>query len=218
MRYLSLWFELIALILCLVNFRHLQTRAMKGFLLLLLMNNAVEWGNFFHLFVINNSNNWTANIRNPLEFAFIGWFFKQITDNKQLHKRINLLTAVILVSSALNFFFLQGFRYLNSYTIILGSCIGVYYIFEYVRETIEKAEIPDLVHHPYFWVSVGYLFFYAGQSVLLSFFQYFLSTGNFEPFIPIWSIFITLINFILYTCLSISFFCRIKQPGILYQA
>jgi hypothetical protein len=212
-----LLFELIALLSCLYNFKQLKSSPMKWFLLLLVVTNLVEWGNHFDLFIINKSTNWISNIRNPFEFLFISWFYTKIIENPSLQKRIKVIAAFIFLASVLNFLFFQGYRYLNSYTIILGGCSCIYFIVLYFREVIEKAAIPNLYKHPYFWISVGFLFFYMGQSILLSFFQYFLFTNQFKAFLPIWTIFIYLIIFILYTCLSIAFFCRIKPPAISSQ-
>lgn len=210
----TLLFEAVALISCIINFRKLQTSALKLFLVLLIITNIAEWGNFYKLFIINHSNNWVANIRNPIEFVFIGWFFIQIIENPKLKNRIKFFNWFIIISSIINFSFFQGFKYLNSYTIILGSCLCVYYIFEYFRQVIVKPAAYNLLRNSYFWISVGFLFFYTGQSILLSFFQYFLNINNFNEFRPLWRIFITLINFILYTCLSIAFFCRVKPTAI----
>lgn len=217
MKNLILFLELVALLSCLYNFKQLKSSPLKWFLLLLVVTNFVEWGNHFHLFTINHSHNWISNIRNPFEFIFISWFYTKIIENPSLHKRIKVIAVFVFLASVLNFLFFQGYRYLNSYTIILGGCSGIYYIVLYFREVIEKAAIPNLYKHPYFWISVGFLFFYMGQSILLSFFQYFLITNQFKVFLPIWTIFIYLINFILYTCLSIAFFCRIKPPAISSQ-
>lgn len=209
-----LFFELIALLSCLYNYKQSASKVLKWFLLLLVITNLVEWGNHFQLFIINKSNNWIANIRNPFEFLFISWFYTKIIENQLLHKRIKIISALVFIASILNFLFFQGFRYFNSYTVILGGCSCIYFMVLYFKEVIEKATIPNLYKHPYFWISVGFLFFYLDQSILLSFFQYFLITNQFKAFLPIWKIFITLINLILYTCLSIAFFCRIKPPAI----
>ena len=190
-----------------------MSKAIKGFLFILMLTNIVELGSYYKLFVITHASNWVYNLRNPIEFAFIGWFYIQIIENPIIKKRIKYLTYLICFSSAINFFFFQGFRYLNSYTIILGSCICIYYIFEYFKQMMNTPGSVSLFRNPYFWISVGFLFFYTGQSILLSFFQYFLSTNNFKPFFPIWQFFITLINIILYSCLTISFFCRLKPTN-----
>jgi len=210
-------FELIALFSCIINFKKLPTKELKWFLFLLLLTNVVEWGNHYRLFMINHSNNWIANIRNPIEFVFIGWFYSQIIENDKVKNLIKYLSIFLVLASLINFLFFQGFRYLNSYTIILGSCFCIYYIVSYLLEVMEKADIPKLYKEANFWISMGFLFFYSGQSILLSFFQYFLSIGNFESFIPIWRFFITLIILILYPCLSIAFFCRAKPTSKLLQ-
>jgi len=210
-------FELIALFSCIINFKKLPTKELKWFLFLLLLTSIVEWGNHYRLFTINHSNNWVANIRNPIEFVFIGWFNSQIIENDKVKKQIKYLSIFLVLASLINFLFFQGFRYLNSYTIILGSCFCIYFIVAYLLEVMEKADIPKLYKEANFWISMGFLFFYSGQSILLSFFQYFLSIGNFKSFNPIWSFFITIINLILYPCLSIAFFCRAKPTNTLLQ-
>lgn len=217
MNYTIYIFELLALLSCIINFKKLESTALKGFLFLLILTNIVEWGNLYKLFIINHSNNWVANLRNPIEFIFIGWFYIQLIDIPKIKNRIKKLSWFLTIISAINFSFFQGFTYLNSYTIILGSCVCIYYIFEYFVYLIQTAKSQNQWSNPYFWISIGFLFFYTGQSILLSFFQYFLSINNFGSFRPIWKYFITVINIILYTCLIISFFCRLKPTNTSLQ-
>ena len=217
MKYLIHFIELLALFSCIINFKKLPTKELKWFLFLLLLTNIVEWGNGYRLFTINHSNNWISNIRNPIEFIFIGWFYSQIIENNKVKKQIKYLSLIIVLASLINFLFFQGFRYLNSYTIILGSCFCIYFIVSYLLEVMEKSNIPKLYKEANFWISMGFLFFYSGQSILLSFFQYFINIDDFESFITIWDFFITLINLILYPCISIAFFCRAKPTNTSLQ-
>lgn len=209
--------ELLTLFVCIINFRQLESRALKGFLFLLILTNIVELGNFYKILIINHSNNWVANFRNPIEFVFIGWFYSTIINDTKKKLLIKYLNWVLVVASTINLCFFQGFYYLDSYTIILGSCFSLYYIIEYLLQLMKTPSIPNLIQYPYFWISVGFLFFYTGQSILLSFFQYFLFINDFNSFRSIWSFFITLINIILYVCLSIAFFCRLKPANTLLQ-
>lgn len=211
------YLEVFALISSIINYRKLETKALRGFLFLLILTNIVEWGIFFKFFSINHTSNWVANIRNPIEFVFIGWFYSTIINDSKTKQHIKWLNWAILIASLINFIFFQGFYYLDSYTIILGSCICLYYIIQYLIQLMKTPDIPNLLKYPYFWISVGFLFFYAGQSILLSFFQYFLSIHDFKSFWPVWNFFITLINIILYTCLIIAFFCRLKSKNTLLQ-
>ncbi len=211
------YLETLALICSIINYKKFETKALKGFLFLLMLTNIVEWGNFYRLFAIKHSTNWVANIRNPIEFIFIGWFYSTIINNTKIKLYIKWLNWFIIVTSVINLIFFQGFYYLDSYTIILGSCFCLYYIIVYLIQLMKTPNIPNLLLYPYFWISVGFLFFYTGQSILLSFFQYFLYINDFSSFRTIWYFFIILINIILYSCLSIAFFCRLKPTNTLLQ-
>jgi hypothetical protein len=193
-----------------INYRQSNIIVLKRFIFLLIGYAIIKWLIYLEIFNTDFVRNIGMNILIIFEFIFIGWFYSQVIKNKRIQNRIKVFNRILLLASIINFIFLQGFDKLNSYTIILGSCIFIYYIFEYFKEIIEHVENKNLLQNPFFWISTGYLFFYTGLFVLMNFGEYFTFLKEFNSFRPIWDFFTNLITTILYTCLLVAFSFRFK--------
>jgi len=216
-----LWFELGALIICAVRFKELKKdKILKWFLLLLIVTNIVEWGSYFGFFTIFRSNpdkkssNWIYNIFDPLEFGFFCYYYYCLIGSEKIKKRIIGLYALLLMLACINVSFIQGWRYLDSYTYILGCVLLIYLVVSYFKQLAQNMDENNILVMPHFWISVGILLFYSGDFFLFSFFEYFLQTHNFHAFLPAWKFFSNFLNIILYTCLSIAFLCSQKPQNI----
>lgn len=196
-----------------INYRQSKIIVLKRFIFLLIGYAITKW--FIYLEVLNKdtTRNIVINILTIFEFIFIGWFYSQIIRNKIIKQRIKVLNIILLFTSVTNYIFLQGFYKLNSYTIILGSCISIYYIFEYFKEIIAHVENKNILQSPFFWISTGYLFLYTGLFVLMNFGEYFSILNEFNSFRPIWDFFINLTTTILYSCLLVAFSFKFKQTN-----
>ncbi len=193
-----------------MNYRYLKHGVLKSFILLIVPYAIVNWMSYW---VSNNQDdlNYLANNLIRLnEFIFIGWFYSQLIKSTKTLKRFKILYWILIVVSVSNILFIQGFYELNSYTIILGSCISVYYIFEYFKEMIQHTQSINLLQNPFFWISIGYLFLFIGLFILVCFGAYFKYLNDFDSFLPIWYLFNNLIFTILYSCLLIAFSFRLK--------
>lgn len=207
-------FESVAFIAAISNYFKTKKPVLKWFSLFLLLTNFIEWGNIFRLFSIKHSNNWVANLFNPVEFAFYGWLYFSVIDNNDDRKKIKTVFTLFLFATIINISFGQGFIYFDSYSYIFGCCFLILCVYLYFRQLINSVTEIKILTNPYFWISIGVLFFYTGQAFLMAFFQYFLYIKDFESFRSVFFFFNNLLNAILYSCLSISFFCNPKQLNI----
>ncbi len=200
------------LLLCihLINYRYLNHGVLKKFILLIVPYAIVNWINFWASANNNDLNILANNLIRIYEFVFIGWFYSQLIESTETLKKIKILNWILIVVSILNILFIQGFYEINSYTIIVGSCIAVYYIFEYFKEMIQQTQSINLLQNPFFWISIGYLFHLIGLFILACFGEYFKYINDYNSFLPIWHLFNNLITTILYSCLLIAFSFRLK--------
>lgn len=196
-----------------INYRQSKIIVLKSFIVLLIGYSIIKWLTYLEILNTDFARNIGMNMLTIFEFVFIGWFYSQIIKTKKIQQRIKILNIILLLSSITNLIFLQGFDILNSYTLILGSCISIYYIFEYFKEIIAHVENINLLRNPFFWISTGYLFLYTGLFVLINFGEYFTFLKEFNSFRPIWDFFTNLIITILYSCLLVAFSFRYKQTN-----
>lgn len=196
-----------------INYRQSNIIVLKRFIFLLIGYAIIKWLIYLEIFNTDFVRNIGMNILIIFEFIFIGWFYSQVIKNKRIQNRIKVFNRILLLASIINFIFLQGFDKLNSYTIILGSCIFIYYIFEYFKEIIAHVENKNILQSPFFWISTGYLFLYTGLFVLMNFGEYFSILNEFNSFRPIWDFFINLTTTILYSCLLVAFSFKFKQTN-----
>lgn len=184
--------------------------ALKSFITLLVPYALINWVNYWGVFNNEDLNNLANNLLSIYEFIFIGWVYTRLIKGGKILKRINILYWILIIVSILDVLFLQGFYQLNSYTIIIGSCISVYFIIEYFREIIQQTQNIHLLKDPFFWISIGYLFQFIGLFILVSFGEYFKYIHDYDSFLPIWHLFNNLIITILYSCLLIAFSFKLK--------
>jgi hypothetical protein len=177
------------------------------------LTNLVEWGNIFKLFIIRHSNNWVANLFNPVEFAFYTWLYCGIIENYKLGTRIMCLFFLYLTLTVINISFFQGLLYFDSYSYIFGCCCMVYCVYLYFNQLMLNISDSNILINPIFWISTGVLFFYAGQAFLMAFFEYFLYIRDWAAFRSTFFFINNFLNILLYSCLTIAFFCRPRQPG-----
>jgi len=203
-------FELIALLFCIIRYRHMNKVLFMCFFGLLLTVNLVELGNHFKLLNLHHSNNWSYNLFHPIWFGLLAYIYYLVLEGPKHKQQVILLYKTYLPLVLINIVLFQGFWYLDTYTYIAGCCLMVYYASLYVKQLITDNNQVSIFKESFFWVSIGIVFFYSAEAILFSFFQYFLIINDFSAFMPVFHFFSNFLNIIYYTCISISFFC--SQP------
>jgi hypothetical protein len=208
---LYFWFELLALLVCLVFLKKNRHTMLFYFIPYLLLIVIYEFGTLKGWFTINKSNLWAVNIITTIEFIFNGLILVSLMKKKRA-KNIALCGLLFIFGlTVLNIFFFQGFNKLHTYTFLLGcalliinSCYFFYELLDYSNNEnsiLKKTE---------FWIATGILFFYLGQFAFFCFFEYMMFSKDIRYRI----LFDNISNFsnaILYTCIIIAVLCKNKK-------
>src|SRR5882757_9743939 len=122
------FFESVALVTVIFQFKKLKNSIYKYFLPFLLFIVFYEYGNIRDWFYINNSNLYITNISEITCFLFYGIVLQTLINNKTYKKIIRVLIPLTLLCSLLNMAFLQGFWKLDSITILLQFAVIIFIV------------------------------------------------------------------------------------------
>ncbi|MBS1490189.1 MAG: hypothetical protein JSS93_06665 [Bacteroidetes bacterium] len=205
-----LYFELACFLISLVSIKKLSG-VYFYFIPFLALTNLQEWGSYGGWIpLIHNSNAWSLNLFNNIEFVFYAWFFSTQTIPGR-RKKIIYLTAIYLVCAMVNIIFIQGIFHFHSYSYLLGSLFMIYLVIDYFYHLLHDQTVYiHLISYPPFWIGIGILFFYVGMFSFYIYFEFIiqhLSTNYTHLFSNLMNVF----NLILYGSFSIAFLCP-KPP------
>lgn len=150
------------------------------------------------------------NYFTAFEFLFYAFLFYHNLQLKKLKKIVLLFFPFYILCFAINQLFVQGFYQYHRYTSLLGAFFIVVFICMFFYETI----LPETLHvklfsKPFFWVTVGLLFFYLGSVIIFAMFEYLSSNHLQNQGVKIYQAIINSLNVILYGSFSIAFIlCR----------
>lgn len=151
------------------------------------------WPVYFH-----SSNHIVYNILVVLQFPLLILWYRSFLANPRT-KRISLvLVAIYLLFAILNSWILQPFTaQFQSYSFILGAIWLILVIFMFFNEALHTEKILIIQRGLLFWVSVGFLFFYASVIPIMI-------MGNvLEHSGWVYNVFLLILNIILHTCFLI---------------
>lgn len=93
-----------------------------------------------HLAIINVETAWTFNIIcMPLTWAIVKLFTSKLTDKRNV-KRILLLTISCILVHILNLAFLQGIRYIATYTYLILQAMNAVVAFYYLKDQMDSTD------------------------------------------------------------------------------
>jgi hypothetical protein len=208
MLYLSyFFFESVALLTVLFQFKNLKNSNYKYFLPFLVFIVAYEYGNIRDWFYIRHSNLYITNITEIASFLFYAIFLMYLINNKRYKKVIRTLISLTFLCALLNMAFIQGFWKLDSITIILQFAVIIFIICLYFYELMNSIDINiPIIKIAGFWLNTGLLFFCLAQFLFYSSFAYMAYKGNYYYF-QLARVIANIANAILYSCLSVCFLC-----------
>ncbi len=202
-----LWFELLSLIVAIINYRYLKGSNLVWFIPFLVLTNIQEWGSHFGLYSHNGSNGLSINIFTTIEFLFYSWLFYKEIKNRSFKKIIISATPLLIIAIVTNVFFIQGLHTMHTYTFLPGSVLMVCFIFLYFYDLFLHDQVVSLSKNPMFWICTGLLFYYPGMFCVYAFFHA-VSTEMAEEYGKIYILMANIFNIILYSCFTIAFLCR----------
>ncbi len=168
------WFELLSLIVCLVNYKKIKETPLRWFLPFLAIIVTYEYGilSKWDFFFIDKRNHWLANIISTLEILFYSFIFYQYINSIKVKKIILYSSVIFLLFTILNIVLIQGYNSFHTITYRIGSILIIWYLYHYFRQLLKTEEEIILVKYPMFWISTGLLFFFLGFFFYLSAFDF----------------------------------------------
>ena len=199
---ISFWFELLSFLVSLLLIKRLRSSNLYYFIPLLLTVVLGEFIGAYLKFVLHKNNGWLYNILTLIQFSFWIFLFKQFL-KKTIHKKMSFLLLLVFFSfGLLNLFLIQGFRYFNHYTLIVGAFIVVLQCCLYFFQLFNEEGNFKLLKTPMFWIATGAIFFFIGTFFYFSLYGY-LRKIQIKWASSIFDLIITNLNIVFYSCISI---------------
>lgn len=166
---------LIALVTFLVAFKQKDTyvKLVISLLVLWLFTTGTAW--FLVKFDGFKNNLFLFHICTPLEYVILALLYRSVIVNTAVKKMIMVSIPVFVVTSILFSAFLQLPSTNNSYAVIMESVLVVFLSLIFLREVLVLQQATVLHRLPMFWISVGILFFYTGNLIILGMLNYLVS-------------------------------------------
>jgi hypothetical protein len=161
--------------------------------------------------------NMMYNYFQVFEFLFYALLFYHNLELPKLKKIVKFFFPFYIICFITNQLFGQGIYEYNRYTSLLGAFFMVVFVCFFFYETILPSTTQiKLFQMPFFWVTVGLLFFYLGSVIIYAMYEY-LSNNHFQKqSLMIFQVIISSLNVILYGSFSIAFIlCRNKKTSLL---
>lgn len=196
----------IAVIVGAMRYNKLSPHYIKWMVPFLLLSLAVEITGL--IMSRNNIQNlWMYNFFTCFEFVFYSLLFKQVLNGTGVKNVISYAVIVYVLLFLLNIFLVQGFTKYHTITYRIGSVMVVTWCYLYFRQLMRSGEYVQILKEPFFWISTGLIFFYAG-------FFFYMSAADLIMYQKlqvntlVFKVISDSLNIILYTCFLISFLCR----------
>ena len=208
MHHISLYlYILLAAIIVGIIYRQTQPQLLSKWVLpFLILTLAVEVTGLI-MSIRKIENLWLYNFFTSFEFIFYSLIYRKIIENALIKKLILYSVFIYLILFIINISFIQGFYKYHTVTYRIGSVMIVFWCYLYFKQLMQSTAYTLLFRNPFFWISSGLMFFYAG-------FFFYMTAGDIILYakIPyndsIWFAISDTLNFLLYTCFLISFICR----------
>lgn len=205
-RYLFLFVETIALIICLLCYRKFNLTRYKLFLPYLAIIILYEIGSINKLLAINKSNLWIVNFEVLFEFLFFSFFIISAYRDRKEKKIFGAIALLTFFFTLIDIFFIQGVMRLCSIAIVLQYALLIVMVCRFFYKLMQHFEKDNsLLKQPDFWVNTGCLFFFLVGFMTFASFNLAYARPHF--FRVIFDIINGVANIILYSCLIISFIC-----------
>jgi len=121
------------------------------------------------------NNLFIFHIATPLEYVVLSLLFRNAIVNKEVKQFILLSIPFFIGLSILFAIFIQTPISNNTYMITIESIVMVFLALFFLRETLLLQQVTVLHHYPFFWISVGILFYFTGNLVIEGMLNYMIS-------------------------------------------
>lgn len=207
-------FELFAFICCVYAYKYLDSN-FKIFLPFLAFVVVYEFicMCFMKLLLWHHTNAWSIDLEQVIELVVYGYFLASLDKRKTYQKTVYIATAIGLLISIIDIFFIHGLWahatiFIVSKNIILATLVCIYFYW-----LLSKAdECPDLLRYPPFLATLGLLLYSLANLFYWGTFDYMLAKNNQELF-SITHFAVEISSGFIYSLLGIAFlsFSRTKR-------
>lgn len=207
LQYIYLFFEMLSLTVAGIQYKRMSHTPYAAFFPYLLFICIFEVCSVYHLFVINHNNAWINNMVIAIEFAFFSTFITK-TLPQRLHKMLTGIIVGVIAFTVIDIVFIQGFWNMATFAIIVqySTLITLVCMYFYHLMQQQTDQHISLIHMSDFWVNTGLLFFCLLEFCFFCALSYMVSRKSYYYF-ELWVIISNMANFILYSCLAVSFIC-----------
>lgn len=153
-------------------------------------------------------NYWLYDLFIPFEFLFFAFLFVQSFKRHQLRNFGRIYTVLFSLFALANICFIQGLRYFDSYTFLIGSFFTVVLSSFYLYQLFVYDSGESLKTKPLFWISIGLIFFYLTNLIHLGLYNYLVSTHRHAA--ETLRKFLQVNDSIMYSFYSVAFICSKK--------
>lgn len=154
-------------------------------------------------YVFDNDNDILHNIFTLISFPFyFFWFHKILNKRKWV---IYVLLSAFFITFLNDIIYINPLDYLYLNPIVVGAFCVLILTISYFVELLNTDSITTFAQSQRFWIVTGLFSFYIGLIPLLIFYHYLNYNGGF------YSLVITCLNAVLYSCYLKSFICLKKK-------
>jgi hypothetical protein len=211
--YLSIYFELFALISCAFCYKKLDNN-FKIFLPFLVFIVLYEFANVYNWLLIHHTNAWCNSLEGIVELAVLGYFIPSLDKRASYRKKAYAFVIAGIAFSFVDFFFIQGIWQLNTIAIVLQNTILAILVCVYYYNLINNTDDHlDLLHYPPFYATIGLLFYSLTNFFYYAVFSYMVYKNNYEFYI-LARVLTDLGCIFIYSLLAVSFLCFLRTKKL----
>ncbi|GAB3922747.1 hypothetical protein [Mucilaginibacter myungsuensis] len=213
--YLSIILEGLALLVGLISFNKITIGRYKLLPPYLAIIISFEICNMMGLFAYQRTNLWVMNIAITFEFLFFGAFILSAYRNKKEQRIFGLIMLAVLLYTVIDVVWVKGVFKLGYHAIVVQYSLLIVIVCRLFYNMMQEFDRgTSLAHDPDFWVSTGLLFFFLAEFLFFASFK--LAYTHPDTFSALFKVIKTIANFILYSCLIVSFLWARRAKKISY--
>ncbi len=153
------------------------------------------------------------NLFTCAEFIFYSIMYRSILESQLIKKIITNCIFIYIILFLINISLIEKlFKDFHTITYRIGSVMIITWCYLYCRQIMRDENYIPLFQRPFFWISTGLIFFYAGFFFYMSGGNYLLQ-ATFSSNKQLFNSISNSLNALLYSCFLISFVCQ-KTPVI----
>lgn len=214
-KYAYFWFEALALVACIACLPKFNSMRYRAFLLYLAVIVAYELASIFNWGFTNGNNLFDVCIEVSFEFVFFSYFIISGNTNIRQRRIFTLTSALILIFTVIDIYWIQGINKLCTYAILLQYVWLIVLVCQFFFRKMQQFQSDvSLARQPDFWAHTGLLFYFLCQFLFFAAFTT-MAYKKIHHFSLLSNVILGVSIVILYSCLAVSFLCFRRTTKLL---